>query len=88
LDIFKGVEKERLVYLSQIAIKRTYSPAQTILRQGEEPDAIYFLVKGHVDLYRVPVTHIPSSEKHLKLHADTAMTQSQHMAAVQLFGMM
>jgi hypothetical protein len=74
--------------MSQIAIKRSFSPAQTVLRQGEEPDAIYFVVKGHVDMFRIPVTKISPSEKHFKLHADTALSESQHIAAIQLFSMM
>jgi hypothetical protein len=88
LDIFKGVEKERLQFLSQMAIKRSFSPAQTIIRQGEEPDAIYFLKKGNVELYRLPVTFISASEKRLNLHEDTAMSASQHLSAVRLFNMM
>jgi signal-transduction protein with cAMP-binding, CBS, and nucleotidyltransferase domain len=88
LDMFKGVEKERLMYLSQIATKLSFSPAQTIIRQGEEPDAIYFLSKGNVELYRLPVTSISASEKRLNLHEDTAMSASQHLSAVRLFNTM
>jgi hypothetical protein len=88
LEFFKSVEKERLIFLSQIAIKRKYSPAQTILRQGEEPDAVYFVIKGTVDLYRQAVTSISPPERHLHLHPDTAMTSSQQTAAVRLFSMM
>jgi hypothetical protein len=74
--------------LTQIAIKRKYSPAQTILRQGEEPDAVYFVIKGTIDLYRQAVTSISPPERHLHLHPDTAMTSSQQTAAVRLFSMM
>jgi hypothetical protein len=88
LDIFKGVEKERLLYLSQVATKLSFSPAQTIIRQGDEPDAIYFLSKGNIELYRLPVTSISAAEKRLNLHEDTAMTASQHLSAVRLFHMM
>ena len=88
LEIFKGVEKERLMYLSQSAIKKKFSPAQTLIRQGDEPDAIYFLSKGTVNLFRLPATFTQPWEKRMNLNADTAMTLSQQRAAVQLFKMM
>ena len=88
LEIFKGVEKERLMYLSQSAIKKKFSPAQTLIRQGDESDAIYFLSKGTVNLFRLPATFTQPLEKRLNLNADTAMTLSQQRAAVQLFKMM
>jgi hypothetical protein len=88
LDVFKGVEKERLFYLSQIAIKLSFSPAQPLIRQGEEPAGIFFLCKGNVELYRLPVTSISAVEKRLNLHEDTAMNASQHISAVRLFNMM
>jgi CRP-like cAMP-binding protein len=85
LEFFKGVEKERLIYLSQTAIKKKFSPAQTLIRQGDESDAIYFLSKGTVNLYRQPATCAHLSEKRLNLHSDTAMTMSQQTAAVRMF---
>jgi len=73
---------------ASILTKRTFSPAQELIRQGDEPAELLFISKGSVSLYRQPVTFISASEKDLGLDPETALTQSQKVAATQLFRMM
>ena len=82
---FKDMQKEHLALFASILIKRTFSPAQELIRQGDEPAELLFISKGSVSLYREPVTFISASEKDLGLDPETALTQSQQVAATQLF---
>ena len=88
LNFFQGVEPDRLAFFSSILSKRTFSPAQELIVQGEEPDEVIFISKGTVKVYRDPATFISASEQGLGLDPATAMTQSQKIAAAQLFKMM
>ena len=88
LVIFKGTDKDRLAFFSSILSKRTFSPAQELIVQGEEPDEVIFISKGTVKVYRDPTTFISASEQGLGLDPATAMTRSQKFAATQLFKMM
>jgi signal transduction histidine kinase len=50
--ILFGLEEEDLTELAQAAITRVFPPGKVIIQEGDEGNAIYFIVTGHVEIVK------------------------------------
>jgi signal transduction histidine kinase len=50
--ILFGLEEEYLTELAQAAVTRVFPPGTVIIQEGDEGNAIYFIVTGHVEIVK------------------------------------
>src|SRR5262249_24815178 len=51
LDLFGVLSSENLHKLAELGQMRLYAPQEVILRQGEQGDELFAIMKGHVSVY-------------------------------------
>lgn len=51
-QLFAGISQEQLQYLSHHLINKTYSKGEFIIKEGGFGDAIFFIEKGSVDIFK------------------------------------
>ena len=52
VDLFKTIPGEELSYLAQITEEVEYAPAQMVVKEGDQGDAMYLIVDGQVKVHR------------------------------------
>lgn len=53
ISLFAGLSDEVLDRLAHVAVRRLYPPGETIIVEGEPCQAVYFIARGHVRVYRL-----------------------------------
>ena len=60
-QLFAGFSEEQLEHLSHHLINKTYSKGDFIIKEGSFGDAIFFIEKGSVDIFK---DHVKLAENH------------------------
>ena len=50
--ILFGLAEEDLEELARAAVERTFPPGSVVIKEGDAGDAVYFIVKGHVEVIK------------------------------------
>ena len=53
ISLFNGLSDETLARVADAAIRRTYTPGETIIIEGDPCQAAYFVAQGQVRVYRL-----------------------------------
>jgi CRP/FNR family transcriptional regulator, cyclic AMP receptor protein len=52
VDLFKTIPGEELSYIAQITDEVEFTPTQTVVKEGDQGDAMYLIVDGKVKVHR------------------------------------